>query len=150
MNDDVKRQFIHATIHFKKVDMCELSRGCIPYGEMVVMSWVQQRCPVSGGCLNVGEIANQLCVTRPAVSQILSSLEGKGYIVRQIDPADRRRITVQSTEAGGRALQDAQQRYDAALDQFLASMTVEELETLTRLMNRLTGIFNDLKNNPER
>ncbi|MDL2327312.1 MarR family transcriptional regulator [Ruminococcaceae bacterium OttesenSCG-928-A11] len=149
MNDDVKRQFIRATLHFKKVDMCELARGGIPFGEMVVMGWVQQRCPAHGGCLNVAEIASQLCVSRPAVSQILSSLEGKGYIVRQIDPADRRRITVVSTEEGAAALEDSQRRYDDAVDRFLASMTMEELETLIRLMNRLTNIYNDLRSNPE-
>lgn len=93
----------------------------------------------------MGEIAQQLCVSRPAVSQMLSSLEGKGYIVRRIDPMDRRRITVVSTEEGKRALEESQQCYDEAVDQFLASISREELETLTRLMLRLTEIYNELK-----
>lgn len=145
MYDDVKRQFIHATLHFKKVDVCELSRGAVPLGELVVMGRVQQGCPRSGTCLNVAEIADQLSVSRPAVSQILGSLEEKGYITRQIDPADRRRIAVRNTEEGRKALEESEQLYDEATDQLLQSMSLEELQTLIRLMNRLSDIYQDLK-----
>ena len=145
MYDDVKRQFIHATLHFKKVDVCELSCGAIPLTEMVVMGRVQQGCPHAGTCLNVAEIASQLCISRPAVSQILGSLEEKGYITRQINPADRRRIAVRSTEEGRRVLEQSQQLFDEAADRLLASMTLEELKTLIGLMTRLTDIYEDLK-----
>lgn len=145
MYDDVKRQFIYATLHFKKVDVCELSRGAIPLSEMVVMGRVQQGCPQNGTCLNVAEIANHLCISRPAISQILGSLEQKGYITRQIDPVDRRRITVRNTEKGKQVLEESQQLYDEAAEQLLASMSLEELKTLISLMTRLTTIYEDLK-----
>ncbi len=145
MNDDVKHQFIRAALLFKKVDIGELAGG-IPYGEMVVMARVQALQPQS--CLNAAELADRLCVSRPAVSQMLRSLEGKGYIVRQPNPADRRRITVVSTNEGSLALRQAQRRYNTAVNHVLGAMTPEELTTLIHLMNRLTSVYNELKNKP--
>jgi DNA-binding MarR family transcriptional regulator len=50
------------------------------------------------------ELVEQLDVSKPAVSRALESLESKGYIVREVDPADKRArrvlLTAKAMEIG--------------------------------------------------
>jgi DNA-binding MarR family transcriptional regulator len=41
-----------------------------------------------------------LGVTKQAVSQLIDTLALRGYLRREVDPADRRRVTVELTERG--------------------------------------------------
>lgn len=50
--------------------------------------------------MNPSDLAKTLGYTRPRMTRILDSLEQKGYIVRETDPQDRRRVLVSSTEQG--------------------------------------------------
>lgn len=147
MRDSVNWQFMNASLRFKKVDVCGLYHGAIPFGEMVVMESVQEACRQQDASLNMGDVSRKLCVSKPAVSQILGSLERKGYIVRDVDKDDRRRIMVRSTQEGELALANSRQCYEEAVNRLLGQMTDEELATLVRLMDRLADIHSQLKNN---
>lgn len=50
------------------------------------------------------ELADQLQITRQSVNDLLSHLEGRGYLTREADPADGRARIVRLT-AKGRSLQ---------------------------------------------
>jgi DNA-binding MarR family transcriptional regulator len=60
-----------------------------------------------GGMVNQGgdprSLLLQLRVTRQAQSQLVDALVLRGYVTREPDPDDRRRITLQVTERGQRA-----------------------------------------------
>ena len=55
---------------------------------------------VSSGDTTPSEISEDIELSGARVAAILNSLENKGYITRQIDKSDRRRILVTITEAG--------------------------------------------------
>jgi DNA-binding MarR family transcriptional regulator len=42
-----------------------------------------------------------LGVTRQAASQLIDTLVVRGYLVREVNPADRRRLNIELTERGG-------------------------------------------------
>lgn len=48
----------------------------------------------------VSDIQSNLYITKPAVSQMLNTLEKKGYVIREIDKSDRRKIAVALTSEG--------------------------------------------------
>jgi len=48
----------------------------------------------------VGQLARELAVAQPTVTDSVRALEGKGLLTRQPDPTDRRRSRVQLTEVG--------------------------------------------------
>lgn len=50
--------------------------------------------------MNPSDLAKTLGYSRPRMTRILDSLEEKGYIVREPDPADRRRVLASCTDAG--------------------------------------------------
>lgn len=65
---------------------------------------------VYDGPQTVGELAASEQVTAPTMSRLVTALERQGYVRREADAVDGRRVRVVVTQAGIRALNAAQQR----------------------------------------
>jgi MarR family transcriptional regulator, transcriptional regulator for hemolysin len=82
-------------------------------------------------------LAEHLCIEGPTMTRHLDRLEAEGLIERRHDPEDRRGTLIFSTAAGNRTsrrLTDVMKRAQADL---LAGLSPAEIETLTRLMQRV-------------
>lgn len=82
-------------------------------------------------------LAEHLCIEGPTMTRHLDRLEAEGLIERRQDPEDRRGTLIVSTAAGkrtSRRLTDVMKRAQADL---LAGLSPMEIETLTRLMQRV-------------
>jgi DNA-binding MarR family transcriptional regulator len=96
-------------------------------------------------------LAEQLDISKPAVSRTLVSLETKGFVTRYLDPKDRRvhlvRLTEKAREKGPVIEQIYNQLYDLARQGF----SEEELDTFFELFSRMSENFMGVleKNNLE-
>lgn len=82
-------------------------------------------------------LAEHLCIEGPTMTRHLDRLEAEGLIERRHDPEDRRGTLIVSTAAGkrtSRRLTDVMKQAQADL---LAGLSPAEIETLTRLMQRV-------------
>ncbi|MCV2394938.1 MarR family transcriptional regulator [Actinotalea sp. M2MS4P-6] len=80
------------------------------------------------GPIAIGEAARHLDRSQSVVSEIVSQLEGHGFLEREPDPANRRRTLVWLTEAG-----IARLRADAdVLDRRRVAEAMEQLDEATR------------------
>ena len=61
-----------------------------------------------GRALRPGMLADRMRMTKPALSQLLRSLEGKGLIERQRDKQDSRAVLLKVTESGYAKLAEAE------------------------------------------
>jgi MarR family transcriptional regulator, organic hydroperoxide resistance regulator len=66
------------------------------HGEQFVLLYVSK----SEGNVIPSDISNEMGISSARIAAALNSLEGKGFVTRQIDVDDRRRILVNLTEAG--------------------------------------------------
>ena len=80
------------------------------------------------GPLTIGEAANHLARAQSVVSDIVSQLEGHGYVERENDPDDRRRSLVWLTASG----RDRLERDARVLDPGLVSTALHSLTTSQR------------------
>ncbi len=87
---------------------------------------------------DLAQIREYLCVSKSAVSQMLKALERKGYLVREVDPANRRNLIVTLTEAGERAVEVKEAEFDAQLEQICRDMDDREIGQLIGLVNQLS------------
>jgi DNA-binding MarR family transcriptional regulator len=82
------------------------------------------------GALALGEaplaqVIRELRVSKQAAGQLVDALVLRGYLTREVDPRDRRRLTVTLTERG-RAAAEIQTAARAAIDARLATMVGAE------------------------
>ena len=85
---------------------------------------------VYSGSKSVGELAGAEQVTAPTMSRLVTGLEREGYVSRESDAADARRVRVSPTPEGVRALNEARQRRVEELTALLAEVDPSSRETV--------------------
>src|SRR5262245_8691597 len=89
------------------------------------------------GPLSPGELKGKLFTTGGNITMILGNLEKRGLVVREPDPADRRRLIVRLTPAGKRLIERLLPGHLAAIMEEMSILGPAEQETLGRLCRRL-------------
>lgn len=83
------------------------------------------------------ELADQLGLTRGALSARLGILERAGWIVREHEGDDRRRVRVMLTGAGLTTLDSAMRQEGQGEGRLLTPLSVQERQTLAELLGRV-------------
>jgi DNA-binding MarR family transcriptional regulator len=84
--------------------------------------------------MSSAQLARNSFVTAQSMADMITTLEGRGLVERQRDPADRRRLVVALT-GGARELLDQYRAEAAALEaKMLAGLTKAEILTLRRTL----------------
>ncbi|MDR3167673.1 MAG: transcriptional regulator [Treponema sp.] len=84
-----------------------------------------------------------LAVSKAAVSQILGSLEKRGYIQRETDRDNRRKIIITLTQKGKTAVDKAGKKMDALMSQILNDFGEKETRNFVLLVNRFSEIVKE-------
>lgn len=88
--------------------------------------------------LNPSEIADLLFCDRPTATVIIDNLKKYGYITKEKDIQDGKRIQVKITEQGREQVKKAQEAFDQYTDfDPLACFTEEEKKTFEELLIKL-------------
>ncbi len=144
MHDDLIRKFTCVSLKYRKVDICAMTKGDTHFTELTLMKSIVHSCPGSCGNLNVSSMREQLHLSQSAVSQALKSLEKKGYVTRDIDPHDRRKISVAVTESGCRAVEESERCYKDAMNYVISRFGEDNLMQLTELLEQLISIYEEM------
>lgn len=144
MDSGLREVFITTVVRFKRADIQNIPNTCLQPNELLIISRAANGCACTRNGFHVSRIHQDLHISKPAVSQALNSLEKKGYIVRSIDPDDRRKITVMVTTSGAAELETAKRYYDEVLGEILNRFGIENTETLLTLLDHLMEILEDL------
>jgi DNA-binding MarR family transcriptional regulator len=71
---------------------------------------------VLNGAENASELGRALSVTKQAAARTIAVLEGRGYLAREPDPADGRKLRLRVTELGLAVLREGEQVFDEMRD----------------------------------
>ncbi len=83
------------------------------------------------------DLLEKVHIGAPAMSELINKLEDDGYIVRTVDPEDRRATLLSLTEKGqARAAEVEDERAEQFRDAF-ASLSDEEKEALAAILDKL-------------
>lgn len=98
-------------------------------GEVAVMRQL-----TDGAQLTPSKLAENTGNTPGRISAILSALERKGWIVRTIDPSNRRRVLVSLTDSGTEAIEEHRKMIDACTAWVFDHMGDEDTERFLQLL----------------
>jgi DNA-binding MarR family transcriptional regulator len=100
----------------------------------------------SDGNVHLHELQNMLHISKAAVSQIAGNLEKKGYLAREINKENRRKLTITLTPKGREALRQAEKEFDEILSTFFAKLGEHDSKEMVRLFARFADIAEELQN----
>lgn len=82
-------------------------------------------------------LADRAGITKQSMGQLVIDLEKRGYIVRSVDPSDRRATLIRFTHAGWQFLRDAYEIKKEIEAEYQEMLGVEEMKQLRALLQRL-------------
>ncbi|HCI82651.1 MAG TPA: hypothetical protein DHW02_23495 [Ktedonobacter sp.] len=89
------------------------------------------------GTLSIGELAEILGVTGSSVTTACKRLEKVGFVTRERQSDDERKVMVMLTEQGNEQIEAWQQRRRAFLQTLLVPLDEEQQSTLQHLLERI-------------
>ncbi len=95
---------------------------------------------------NMNTMANTarvLAVSPGSLTTAVNALVKKGYVKRQHDENDRRRVLVSLTEAGQSVNEHHKQFHDEMVEFISEILSEEELETVSKTLKGLTDFFKE-------
>lgn len=101
---------------------------------MIAIARLEQQ----GASVRSGEVAKCSHSTPSAMSQVLKSLEEKGFITRQRSAGDCRGVTVHLTERGWKLETRHRRMHDRRLDEALAYLGQDDAREFVRIVKRLS------------
>lgn len=110
--------------------------------ELHVLEIVQRVSEERGGTM--ADVAAALGVTSGTLTIAVKTLEQKGYVRRERDDADRRRVIVRLTDKALPALRRHAEFHRALVTGATERLTDEELRAFTKALGSLRSFFNTL------
>jgi DNA-binding MarR family transcriptional regulator len=95
------------------------------------------------GPFTAGELAKRCHITTGGMTGLIDRLERRGYITRQADPNDRRRVMVHAVH-NQEAMREVRKLYKplrCSFNELINSYNDEELEFIVNFMRRVNAMF---------
>lgn len=129
------RQTITTTLNDKDLSLAEFT----------ALAQIEHNREHSPENIYADDLQQYLFVSKPAISQMLKALEKAGYIKREINLENRRKLTVTLTDEGRQALKIAKRYYRDALERIVETFGVEKTRQLISLFSEFSSIATDVR-----
>ncbi len=94
--------------------------------------------------LHPGELAERLSLVPGRMADILKTLEKKGMIRRDQDPADRRRVLVRITPKGARSVTERREQIRGQYSGLYQALGEEDTVKLIALLRKMSRYFEEM------
>lgn len=100
-------------------------------------------------CHTPASIAEHLGYDRPTITGIIDRLVKQGFVLREINPADRRSQTITLTQKSQDLIEKMDNYFEEVNDQTLTGFQIAERQTLKNYLLRLIDNLDDSKGEPD-
>ncbi|MDR2303414.1 MAG: transcriptional regulator [Treponema sp.] len=157
MYDELKQDLLHSLFCFKKANIA-ISRtlssadGGLSITELSALGCIEGCDEKKSGTADDSHPQDHTmhhamhetpAVSKAAISQMLGSLEKRGYIKREIDRDNRRKIIITLTKKGKNAVNKAGENMDALLPGIIERFGEDDSRNLVRLPDRFAKTVNE-------
>jgi len=93
--------------------------------------------------ITANEIAAKFSITKSAVSQVLSNLESRNFIIRENNPNNRRESFIILGEEGQKYADLIDEADEAFVRKYFSQIEMEDLEQMLRTMKKINGVIKE-------
>ena len=131
-----------------------ISNGNLSQGEYLVLRNIWLSNTGLSDCrkqehIGTADLSDMLELSRPSITRNLNDLESRGFITRNIDKEDRRRIHIELTEAGIGAIEEANKKILGIAERLVSSLGDSDTDKLIELIDKLTEIYKQMLDESE-
>lgn len=137
MGKELNRELLHSLFRLKSTLNTEFVKGSTTAVTDINLSEYILMREIADNKSDLTSIREYLSITKSAVSQMLRSLEKKGYLTRRIDLKNRRSIVVELTETGRAVLQEKAEEFSVRYECITNGMQEREIKQIIKLIDRL-------------
>ena len=94
---------------------------------------------ILSGADSASELGKAMSVTKQAAAKTIAVLEERGYLVREPDPTDRRRVRLCVTDHGQEMLREGQAVFDHLRQRWIEQVGVDAVKALESTLRDLVG-----------
>jgi DNA-binding MarR family transcriptional regulator len=94
---------------------------------------------VMSGADSASELGRRMAVTKQAAAKTLATLEERNYVLREADPADKRRMRIRVTDHGLAMLRTGEALFDDMRAQWEADAGADTIAAVEQALRRLVG-----------
>ena len=94
---------------------------------------------IAAGAGNASELGRRLSVSKQAAAKTIAVLQERGYVTRDTDPRNARRMLLQVTPLGFEVLRQGEATFDELRDQWERQIGPAQLESLETHLAALVG-----------
>lgn len=94
---------------------------------------------ILSGADSASELGRAMSVTKQAAAKTIATLEERRYLVREPDPADRRRVRLRVTDHGHQLLRDGEAVFDRLRQQWEKQVGADAVAALEATLRDLVG-----------
>lgn len=152
MEQTDKERLVQAMHRLKRTQTWNPPLGNISRGEFFMLHKISSLIQGAGEekpGAKITDLSVAAEMSKPAVSQMLNSLEGKGMIERVMTKSDRRVVYVRLTDDGKAQLEMAAKRFDHLMDGLVEKLGQEDTAELARIFDKLHNILESMKEHGE-
>lgn len=150
MNENLENQLVRSIFQFKRLATTGFGMDLVNKNnqlnmtELMLMNELADNITNSGNNVGLADVTEYLSVSKPAVSQILNSLEKKGFIIREIDKNNRRNLIVTLTDDGRMVLENEITDFSDNLKHIISHLGEDDVRSMITIVNRMIKITNQL------
>lgn len=142
--DELRQNLMFAAQKMKRIGMGP-ALGNLLHSEYMLLQkiFISSKNTNSHESVRVSDLAEGVHLAPSAVSRLLSSMEEKGLISREVSRNDRRYTHVFITEEGERQRKNASDNMKTIINRVIERMGKEEIEKLISLWETTSGIIQE-------
>lgn len=145
-NVTLREELMQAMFKFKNMRMILHPEQDSNMSDFIALKVIARNEKMKTNNLYFSDIQRFLRISKPAVSQLINSLEKKEMITREIDKKDRRKFIVKLTKKGYNEMKRMHEESDKLFMEIIQRFGEDETQELIRLLNKLSDIAQDVKN----
>ncbi|MBE6085945.1 MAG: MarR family transcriptional regulator [Selenomonas ruminantium] len=94
--------------------------------------------------LTITDISRQLNISKQQMTNIIDKLVSAGYVSKEPDPVDRRRLVITISRKGKKLLEDHMEQFRQRFESHAQNLTRDERQELATILRRYYELINKM------